>query len=754
MRRLPLLGILLLACFQLVFLLSPAFCDEKTPLELIVPGRYHMLEWNHDSTYAANASNLFVWREGTLLKLDPRTFEQKGLFVVFGPAPKVPAGGFATYQEGMEYVNSCALRLLPATVLASDKEVQIVMGDVYLRIDPATMTLKLAAQLLEDQKQLLQRVDSKLWGGTTALASNATTLFRLLSPWPPDHAKGLSLEVIDRNTGKIVATKELGADLTAWKGLLPIASDTGFPNAMNNVQRPSLLMKTYQDSLFVLSNGVLVKYDARTYAEKQRLTLFDDLPVLKDADKASDDEKMAVNIDRMQRLVSPSLFLMDNNFVILIGDHFFQVDPITMTRKIHNQVVKVDDDLAQSHLDALFLDTPAQTFLLGKTLYHIHGQQILAIDTMTGKPLIMKPLPAELLDQAALNTMPIVQPGVGSPLFLRGILEKHTGDKGDFWTVGNDTQGEYVVTGDKLAPALALMKAPDWAVVMAFGTLKAANEGEVQYGKGTVNVDTLVEMPAGFPITGKLVKHEGDGQHAAVWTVKSANSEYTLAGEQLAKLTAKVEAKPKLLERELTITGSFKKTMPEQQAIGRGFIEIKSFQFAIPAAEITLPSPALAVVARDEGIYLLRKGVLAKLDPQTLEAKGTLRLMLPPAPSKADATPAERVKYAGDMAPFTQPSNLYLAEKSVVANLGNAVIYNIDPAALVTRQTIPIPTISADAQKINLYGTSTTQQVGSNLCLTRNGHLLLLKLNGEMKWTDSILPASMTATFFPMPGQK
>ncbi len=90
-------------------------------------------------------NGVFVVRGGVLAKYDPRSLETEGLVELFGPAPA--EGNKANPLANMERLK----RLMPGAMLVTEKELLIVIGEHFFRVDRGTLEVLVSVSLFKEQ---------------------------------------------------------------------------------------------------------------------------------------------------------------------------------------------------------------------------------------------------------------------------------------------------------------------------------------------------------------------------------------------------------------------------------------------------------------------------------------------------------------------------------------------------------------------------------------------------------------------------
>ncbi|MHB9133942.1 MAG: hypothetical protein ACYDBB_22980 [Armatimonadota bacterium] len=125
---------------------------------------------NPSTVLAATPDALYVLRMGVLAKLDPATLEPRKLVELFGLPAGVAEIAKATEEQKRAVNIDHAIRYLPAAILAGDKELSIVVGDRFFRVDADGNLLASATLATVDDAAVGKRIEELIALGAPALS--------------------------------------------------------------------------------------------------------------------------------------------------------------------------------------------------------------------------------------------------------------------------------------------------------------------------------------------------------------------------------------------------------------------------------------------------------------------------------------------------------------------------------------------------------------------------------------------------------
>ncbi|MHB9130214.1 MAG: hypothetical protein ACYDBB_03870 [Armatimonadota bacterium] len=207
--------------------------------------------------------------------------------------------------------------------------------------------------------------------------------------------------------------------------------------------------------LFVVSGGMLAKYDPVTVKPLGTLQLLEPLP---DAAAANKNNKALRDWrqDLNRRLHPPVVLPQGEVLFIVTGDRFFRVNQQTLAIEMKAELF--DGEAGKE--PALPLLAPFFGKVNGQTLYLLRGSEVFALDTTTGKVLGRSPLPKEmLLQDAARLPEAVAQPEKGRDIVVVGTLVNHAKLEKGCWSLKSDDGNEYVLTGDQANKLAVIPKA-------------------------------------------------------------------------------------------------------------------------------------------------------------------------------------------------------------------------------------------------------------------------------------------------------
>ena len=641
---------LLMLCFA-----TPRAFAEKVGLYL--PGRYMMRDHLSPDPpiLAANTANFFVLRKGVLAKYDAATRQQAGVLELFGKPDAAPTDWlFDDQASAIAFRDKRAKRLAPARMTASDTDIQILVGDQYFRVDPATMTLTLNTTIVADGVPPTS-TDQYIYSANHPLVSNDTVSYRVIIPPWPNQDVPIHLLAFDRATGATLGTAMLPAAMQGRITWEAASKEKSLKEIYRLVQQVPVTVAPSKESLFIYRQGILAQYDINTLQLRNTLSLYGVLPVLANPQQATDDEKMAINIARARRLMPAMLTVIGTHVNILVGDDYFSVDSGDLTIIKQGQVVNTDEGDLRDRIDYLAVRGQPVLTAIGEIFYLVDGQQIFSINCDSGE-VKTKDLPALLArtlqpePKAGGNVIKLPAPKDGDMIALSGLLELHVDPAGDYWTVLDPNYGEIELIGDKLKEFLEKTEKPDFSAVQAIGTVRKNGD------ERALDAMFINKQPA-ISLFGILGKQEKDAK--TIWTLTLPDGlEYTLVGESLKEL----DTHPKYLGQALQFTGTFAKEHADVPLVGKAYLQVSQYS---ASSQNTLPLPT-AIFATADALVVTRAGAVAVFDPTTLDVKVAADLF-PPMP---DLTPENGQLYLQERMRRIAPPLLTVADRNIQVNIG------------------------------------------------------------------------------------
>ena len=676
MRR-PILWFVL---FLLPILLSGSLLAQNGNAQklFVIPGRFWIRDVMPSPILVGYAGqDVFVLQRGVLAKYSSATHELEGSLPLFDkPVDTLPPDIYGNYQLQQKYIFDRFRHFLSPTMIVTDTDIQILIGDQYFRVDPKTLKSVVSAPLisLDDQTQ---RMDMYVWPNNVLLVSHGTATYRAFDS-SILRGQPIPLAMIDQTTGKVLAHADLPASM---QDVLPLVNDgvEGLDSIWQFTQAPMMKLVVNDDGVFVLREGVLAKFDLKTLASQgDPLKLYGPIAKLENPDQATDAEVIAYNVDHLKRQLPATMFAYDHDLFIVIGDDLFRIDTQKFTLTEQTALLTTPPEKQIDRLVTLFQRGEQAVSHLGTQIYLSDSNQVTSVDGLTGK-VETKPLPKIvtpdlttnqaqprapyargvlektteengtvwvvhdatngdfMLTGDALNDLlaKIDQPDgafviaagtftkddndslivkllFAQPLSVQGLLTKTTGDKGAVWTISDAEQGDLVLTGNQLDDLLAKLDTPDGALVTASGQLH-------QQGKQRLLTATNLSTLPTLTIQGLAARVKPDGQ-AAYWTVKTTSGVvYTLVGDGVKNL----DNMPRLNGKRIAITGTFTQDIQAVPLTDKAYLVAKKIE-VVRANHVPLP-PAfpMALVATQDVLHMTRAGAVVMLDPLTLDMKAS-----------------------------------------------------------------------------------------------------------------------------------
>jgi hypothetical protein len=127
---------------------------------------------------------LLVLRAGVLARVDPITLQPGATIELFGPLP-APEANAADPQARQKQFLEVAKRLWPAAWVPQGPDLLVVIGDQYLRVEVATLVIKVnvslavKAELVPDRIGTMGTPPTLLVAGTTLYLTRGTELLAI-----------------------------------------------------------------------------------------------------------------------------------------------------------------------------------------------------------------------------------------------------------------------------------------------------------------------------------------------------------------------------------------------------------------------------------------------------------------------------------------------------------------------------------------------------------------------------------------------
>jgi len=270
------------------------------------------------------------------------------------------------------------------------------------------------------------------------------------------------------------------------------------------VDRMPPMMKATPDGLFLIHNGVLVKYDAETRQPAGTLALFG-VPFDWPPDyQPQDDGGNIFLLERMRRMMVPGISTADHDLLIVIGSQFFRIDARTLRVKVAATVLTPDPLLEVARMftqpdgmgvvsNPMSFFQPSQLEVTGRTLHIMQGyNQLVSINIDDGTVLAHQPLPPGMQQR-------LIPPAKAGP-FAENPAPAGPVDGKSFFDIGrvviqanriafnDETGAEYELRGDQ---AQWLAKAPGIANArMLIAGIYRKGAG----GNGAIEVSAYIEL--------------------------------------------------------------------------------------------------------------------------------------------------------------------------------------------------------------------------------------------------------------------
>ena len=716
MRSILLLAIL---CLFAICFTTPQALAQK--VGLFLAGRYMMRDHlaPDPPIIAANSKSVFVLRKGVLAKYNADTHLQEGVLELFGKPAEAPKDWLFDDQESATaFRDERAKRLVPATMTVSDTDVQILVGDQYFRVDPATMKLTLTTPITAEGVPPTSTYSYIYTENLPPLVSSGEVSYRVILPPWPDQVQPVYLLAFERATGKALGSAALPNEMQGkmeWEGVAPGPFVKEIYRLMQ--QTPVTVVPT-DDSLLIFRLGMLAKFDNKTLKVTQTISLYPPLPMLKNPQQATEVEKAAFIFARAQRMMPAILALNGKRLSILQGDDYFSIDTGDMTISNKGKVVNTDDIDMDERFNYLAIRGLPMLTALGDTLYLIDGGQIVKIDCVKGE-VTTSELPALLMRTLQPEPKPGMNinhfiPKDGDIISLMGLLEKHTDPAGDYWTVLDQNYGEMELAGDKFTEFLGKTENPEFSIVNAFGKYQLAGELAI------IDATFVSKMPAIslFGILGTQVKDA-----KTIWTLKMPiGTEYTLVGDAIKEL----DKHPKYIGQSLMFTGSFLKEKKDEPLVGKAYLQVN--QYVAPQQNIlSLPT---AFAASANALVITRTGAVVVFDPATLVEKASVDLFPPmPEPTMENAIALQQERNKRLMPPL-----LSLSDTGIFVGIGSNLFSADLDLKTIKSATAPLGTVS---------------QTGDFYYITGTDFLTAVNTKDVTKQFTLTMPKEMTVRLYP-----
>ena len=238
---------------------------------------------------------------------------------------------------------------------------------------------------------------------------------------------------------------------------------------LRNLDQLPPLVKTTPYGIFLVCHGVVVKYDPVTGEEKGTLELFGPAPQWSDERLQDFSEGVVFLLERVRRVLQPSLETDGKNLLILIGGQLFCLDMDAC--KLRYTLVVFQPDIMQEFIDHARSETslraasnrlfpPAQLQVVGKSAVLLRDNQMVMVNLEDGTVLSRRTLPARLTASLtpAPKTGPFAEkpvPGLadGKPYLAVGRLS----DQGNgTWDFQDERGGDMLLRGAAVARLTAL----------------------------------------------------------------------------------------------------------------------------------------------------------------------------------------------------------------------------------------------------------------------------------------------------------
>lgn len=176
---------------------------------------------------------------------------------------------------------------------------------------------------------------------------------------------------------------------------------------LSNLDNMPVMMKAMPQGLFMLRQGVLIKYETGTTREIGRLELFGPMEEWSDEHLNDWDDGMLYLIDRTRRMQIAVMTTSEKNLLILIGSQLFCVDAETCRLRYVLtvldpdplmdivRIIQLGDGMA---MRATKLFIPGQVDVQGNVLSVIFNEQFVTVDIARGVILRRDEVPPALLN--------------------------------------------------------------------------------------------------------------------------------------------------------------------------------------------------------------------------------------------------------------------------------------------------------------------------------------------------------------------
>jgi len=622
-RALTLLLLVAMASFALA-----QAAPQKT--RFIVPGRYLIRDMQVNPVFASGPQGLYLLNKGMLARYDAQTLQQQAQVALYGTLDDISAEDVPA-QAQWSIVQDRGKWLVPAKMGIHGDSLIILIGDLFFRLDPSTLEIKVKKSLLAEGQPQGMRIDDYLFAGAPQLEFIGDTLYKIHNPMMfPGSAV---VTAVDTKDGKVMAEKELPSQLTTtnWK---PVNGGITFDaNYYSNGQPKTMQWQATPDAIYLLRYGALAKLDPHTLDALKITELFG--AIVNIEDEASKEAKTLASIDRAQRQLPPVLLVQGKELLVVSGDQLFRVNADTLAISKRIMLTQVADKDLTSRMNQLIAYGQPQVQLTKKGLLITRGKECLLVNLQDNSvhPLL---LPAPLTSALPfLRPRPqvwkAVPPEDGKTIQMNGVVWSEEKDGATTWTMyAPQYGGEFVLTGPNLGKISGNPNA-DGGTVMLQGTFHKKADGKVL---GTIEVSENANsfgVFGSYNVNGVVRKQKVGDQ--TVWTISGLfeGDEYVLVGSDKFK---ELTAVPDLDGRQAMVMGTFSKEYEKVPPYGHGYLEVTNYNLP-PTPETTAdkqdqarPSIPATTAA---GFYAVRNGVIVRFDAETLTQKA-VRDLLPPAP--------------------------------------------------------------------------------------------------------------------------
>jgi hypothetical protein len=162
---------------------------------------------------------------------------------------------------------------------------------------------------------------------------------------------------------------------------------------------PPAAMQSTPDSVYILQNGLLAKFDAKTLKLLSGVRLMEPIPPAPTTDDPTDRIRYFQEVSR--HLVPAALISHPRGLIVILSDELLRIDPQKLTIDSRVQLVPAmnNQPRAPQFSDLFQPQRPPVYQISGDILYLMRSGEIVAVDLATGTISARTVLPAEMQAQ-------------------------------------------------------------------------------------------------------------------------------------------------------------------------------------------------------------------------------------------------------------------------------------------------------------------------------------------------------------------